>query len=105
MAVSQWLAGRVVAAPSAMAADAGWSWVVYVSLIIFAAAFSASLLPLLPPGQVYAQDHSVWGRPVHRSQPKVRERVKTDGSCHETIFPQRKGIRLADPTNESILTI
>ena len=46
MAVSQWLAGRVVAAPSAMAADAGWSWVVYVSLIIFAAAFSASLLPL-----------------------------------------------------------
>mmetsp|Transcript_9443 Transcript_9443/g.28714 ORF Transcript_9443/g.28714 Transcript_9443/m.28714 type:complete len:331 (-) Transcript_9443:146-1138(-) len=46
MAVSQWLAGRVAAAPSAMAADAGWSWVVYVSLIIFAAAFSASLLPL-----------------------------------------------------------
>ena len=29
---------------------------------------------LLPSGEVYAQDHSVWGRPVHRSQPKVRER-------------------------------
>ena len=31
----------------------------------------------------------------------MRERVKTDRSRHETILQQRKGIRLADPTNES----